>query len=115
MMLLAQLDGTNPATFGVVVIVLLQLAQFVFAWKKDMARENSAKKEDLTALRKEFKEELKELDDKLEAMRTSSDGWRQGLESKLGEVSNRVASLGTAQDLMNQTLIAIRTKLDKLS
>lgn len=116
-MLLAQLPDSNPspATFGVIVIVLLQLAQFFFAWRKDMHRENSAKKEDLAALRKELRDEIKEVDGKLQAMKTESARAREELLEKINDGAVEIASVKTGQEMMNQTLSSLVPKIDLIA
>lgn len=116
LMFLAELSssGGQPtsATFGVIVIVLLQLAQFFFAWRKDQSREASAKKEDLAALKKELREEINKVDGKVEKMREASDEWREKIKSEIGALAVETASLATGQDLMNQTLNSLLSKFD---
>lgn len=125
-----QLNGVNPASFGVVVIVLLQLAQFFFAWRKDTSREASVRKEDLAAVRKELRLEIKELDvkvvvipleieKKLELMRRDSLDWRDGISKKLNEIevvgSSADSESKATLEYIKQQVASLNTKVDRLN
>lgn len=120
----------GPGAFGIVVIVLLQLAQFFFAWRKDSHREAAVRKEDLAAVRRELKEEIKEVEEKMEsfsiavdvkldAMTNSAARWRGDITTKLThiEVKNVSANSTTVATLefIKQQVASLNTKVDKLN
>ncbi len=124
------LKDVGPAAFGIVVIVLLQLAQFFFAWRRDSHREAAVRKEDLAAVRKELRSEIKELDDKLtngskeielklDEMRKDAGQWRDSISTKLThiEVKGVSADSTTAATLefIKQQVASLNTKVDKLN
>lgn len=119
-------DSTvTPATYGVVVIVLLQLAQFVFAWRKDQRNSEAVKRQDLEKLRAEFRREISEteqdvedfrksMERKLEEMSKDSNRSRGELHEKINDVMKDTAKLLARQELFEQTLGSLGTKMDNL-
>ena len=118
-------DQVTPAMMGMVVIILMQLAQFFFAWKKDMRGTESAKKEDLAALKSEFLaaiskveadvEEVKTaLDRGAEGARTSAHNCRNEMHTRITEIALKTAELLKGMQITEQTLISLGTKFDAL-
>lgn len=122
----------TPAMMGMVVIILLQLSQFLFAWKKDMRGTESAKKEDLTvikndigSLRVEMKETIGDIADdlehlkqsvetKMEASRVEASRSRSELYTKINEGALKTAALIEGTDTLKQSLLSLTTKVDLL-
>lgn len=127
MHLLAEADASQvtPAMMGMVVIILMQLAQFFFAWRKDMRGTESAKKEDLATLRSELLGEIKEvscdvddmkksIENKMEDSRKESSRARGDIYGQIRDGALKTAALIESTDTLKQTLISLGMKFDAL-
>lgn len=110
---------------GMLVIALLQLSQFFFAWRKDQRSSEAAKKEDLTSLRAELKKDINavasEVDDlkesiekKLEASRLESERARGETDKKITDNAVKTGALIEGVETLKQTMISTGTKVDLL-
>ena len=119
-------DQVTPAVMGMAVIILLQLSQFFFAWRKDMRQDQAVRKEDLAALRDELMDEINDVagdlkdfktgtDRKMEQARTESSKARTDIHNRITESAVKLSALAAGQETMNQTLIALGNKLDALA
>ena len=110
---------------GMLVIALLQLSQFFFAWRKDQRSSEAAKKEDLATLRTELKKDIgdvaKDVDElkdsmekKLEASRLESERARGETDRTLQATALKTATLIEGMETLKQTSIATSTKVDRL-
>ena len=125
-MLLAISAPSDPnAATGMVVIILIQLATFIFAWRKDARGSEAAKKEDLKSLKTELLQAIrdtedaledhkKEVDRKFEAQRQEASNSRSALHEKVNEVSKTMAAVLKGQEVMEQTLTAVGLKVDNV-
>lgn len=115
----------TPAVMGMAVIIILQLSQFYFAWRKDMRANDQVRKEDLTDLRDELMEEISDVSDDLKSFKVSTDRKmedsrkessraRDEIHGRITESAVKLGALVEGQQLMNQTLIALNTKVDRL-
>lgn len=121
---LAQILTEAPVgVWGMVIIILLQLSQFIFAWKKDMRSSESVKKEDMTTLRNELLDEVQQVTDdvkdlresfdtKMESLRKENKDSRTELYSRLNSDSNKIATLTEGVDTLKQTVTALGNKMD---
>ena len=135
MLLAESLPSENTATtMGMVVIIGIQLASFIFAWRKDSRGSEAAKKEDLKTLKTELQQEIRQTDEdlktqkaeserkleahkadmdrKFEAHRLESDRSRSALHEKINDVSHKTAAVLKGQEVMEQTLTSLGNKLD---
>lgn len=125
-----QLNGVNPASFGVVVIVLLQLAQFFFAWKRSNHETETVRKTDLAAVRKELRLEIREveagmgemridIEGKLDSMRKDAAKWREGISDDLKRIELKEGSASSATaatlEFIKQQVASLNVKVDKLN
>ena len=129
MLLLAETMPPNevtPAVMGMAVIIILQLSQFYFAWRKDMRANDQVRKEDLTGLRDELMEEISDVisdvksfkdstDRKMEQSRKESGVARDEIHHRITESAIKLSSLMAGQEAMSQTLIAVNNKLERLA
>lgn len=110
---------------GMLVIALLQLSQFFFAWRKDQRSSEAAKKEDLTSLRTELKKDigdvagevdsLKEsIEKKMETARLESERTRGATDQTIQSTALKTAMLMESVETLKQTAIATSTKVDRL-
>jgi chromosome segregation ATPase len=110
---------------GMVVIILLQLSQFVFAWKKDMRQNDAVRKEDLTALRQELKDEINQVSGKVDKLKQSVDARiesaRAEQERHAAEAHNRItstalqtAALMEGMEHLKQSVLSLGAKIDHL-
>ena len=122
----------TPAVYGMAVIILLQLSQFFFAWKKDQRGEQGANKGDLlelkheiTSLRTELRndisdvsndvEELKtSVESKMEAARMESSRSRNDLYIQINGNALKTAGLIESTDTLKQSVISLTNKVDLL-
>jgi len=118
-------DQVTPAIVGIVVLILLQLAQFFFAYRRDSHASEAAKKADLQQLRTELKNEIadvqgeldehaEKVDRKLDAMRRDSYQARTEIHDRVTEVSQDTAKLLEASETTKQTMANLSSKLDRL-
>lgn len=123
-------DSPTPSTdsalfMGMLVIALLQLSQFFFAWRKDQRSSEAAKKEDLTTLRTELKKDIGEVasevdqlkdsvEKKLEASRKESERARGETDKTLHATALKTATLIEGMETLKQTSIATSAKVDRL-
>ncbi len=116
----------SPAQWGVTVIILMQLGQFVFAFLKHQRGSEAAKKEDLTALKKELKDEITsvktdvdELKDsvekKMEDARKESSVVREKISTSIKGVEVQLAGVLKGQQITEQTLNQLSHKVDVLN
>lgn len=119
-------ETVTPAVMGMAVIILLQLSQFYFAWRKDMRANDQVRKEDLTELRDELMEEINEVSDdlkgfknstdrKMEESRKESSRARDEIHNRITESAVKLSALVAGQETMNQTLIALSNKVDRIA
>lgn len=110
---------------GMLVIALLQLSQFFFAWRKDQRSSEAAKKEDLTTLRAELKKDIGDvaadvdqlkdsLEKKLEASRLESERARGEMDKSLHATALKTATLIEGMETLKQTTISTSSKVDRL-
>lgn len=115
----------TPAIMGMAVIILLQLSQFFFALRKDMRSNEAAKKEDLTELRNELMDEIDDvsrevsdlkdsIEKKMEVARVESAATREAVHTRITDTALKTSSLMTGQETMNQTLISLASKVDRI-
>jgi uncharacterized protein YlxW (UPF0749 family) len=115
----------NATTMGMVVIICIQLAGFIFAWRKDARGSEAAKKEDLKTLKTELRAEIDEhaaelkaaradFERKLEGFRKEADRSRRELHEKINEVSLKTSTLIKGQEITEQTLNHLATKIDAM-
>jgi hypothetical protein len=118
-------DQVTPAVMGLAVIILLQLSQFFFAWKKDMRSDQAVRREDLTSLRDELLEEIVDITDDLKSFKTSTDikmeasrcesiRARDEIHARITETAVKLSALVAGQEAMNQTMTAVSGKVDRL-
>lgn len=124
-LLAAAAPSVSPEFMGMLVIALMQLSQLVFAYRKDQARVESVKKEDLAALRKELKAEIAEVATKAEKVREGLSGElksmshdsevaRGELHEKINNVAIDTATASKGLQIIEQTTAAMSHKLDML-
>lgn len=124
------MSEVNPASVGVVVIVLLQLAQFFFAWKRSNHETETVRKADLVAVRRELRVEIREveagmgqmrvdLEGKLDLMRRDAAKWRDGITEDLRRIELKEGSASSATgatlEFIKQQVSALNVKVDKLT
>lgn len=107
-------DSISPSFVGMVVIVGLQLSQFFFNYRKDQSREQSAKKQDLTELRKELKSEIEDLAAKVESNRAHTEQSRNDMQEKINKVAIDTSALVKGQEMTEQALVSLAHKIDTL-
>lgn len=115
----------TPAVMGLAVIILLQLSQFFFAWRKDMRSSEAVKKGDLVSLKTDLKHDIeavardveglkKSVEEKLEQARAESMRSTKELHDRATDSAVKTSSIIAHQDSMNQTLISLGRKVDRL-
>ncbi len=115
----------SPVIMGMVVIALLQLSQFFFAWKKDMRANDSVRKADLTDMRNDLMAEIDDVatdlkdyraaqDAKMEAVRIESARARDEIHERITEIAVKQSALVAGQDTISQTLLAMSNKVDRM-
>ena len=115
----------TPAVMGMAVIIILQLSQFYFAWRKDMRGEQSVRKEDLSALRNQIMNEIEELggdvkdlrvslDKRTEIQNQSAHSCRNEMHNRITHIALQTAALVEGMETTKQTLAAMGMKLDTL-
>lgn len=113
----------TPTVVGLVVIVLLELSQFFFAWKKDQRASEGVRKEDLTNLKTEIMDEIEKTNDelgeikksfegKLEAMRLESQRTREVMYRKINTTAETVSGIKASVENVQQTQSAQTAKID---
>lgn len=113
----------TPAIMGMAVIILLQLSQFFFAWRKDMRQNDQVRKEDLTALRNEIMDEIddisgdvadlrKSVEGKMEVARVESSKARTEIHNRITETALKTSALIAGQETLNQNLIALNNRFN---
>lgn len=118
-------NEVTPAVMGMAVIILLQLSQFFFAWRKDQRQSQSVMKEDLTDLRDELMDEINEVsndlknfktgtDQKMEQSRQESGRARTDIHNRITESAVKLSALVAGQEAMNQHMIALAGKVDRM-
>jgi hypothetical protein len=117
-------DNITPAFFGMVVIILLQLSQFFFAWRKDMRANDSVRKQDLDNLRDDLMAEIDDVADDLKDFKTSIDRKqeearkessraRDEIHNRITESALKLSALVAGQETMTQTMISLSNKVDR--
>ena len=115
----------TPAMYGMATIILLQLSQFYFAWRKDQRGADSAWKDDIDALRDDLKASIQKVESDVhevkkslgresEASRNSAHDCRNQMHTRITEIALETAALVKGQALTEQTLISLGNKVDLL-
>lgn len=115
----------TPAVMGLAVIILLQLSQFFFAWRKDMRQNDAVRKEDLTALRNEVMEEINEVaeqvdklkqsvEGKMETARVESARARTEIHNRITDNALKTAALVEGQETVKQSILSLSSKMDAI-
>ena len=104
----------TPAVYGMAVIILLQLSQFFFAWKKDQRGEQGANKGDLLELKHEIADLRTSVESKMEAARVESSRSRNDLYIQINGNALKTAGLIESTDTLKQSVISLTNKVDLL-
>ena len=104
----------TPAVYGMAVIILLQLSQFFFAWKKDQRGEQGANKGDLLELKHEIADLRSSVESKMEAARVESSRSRNDLYIQINGNALKTAGLIESTDTLKQSVISLTNKVDLL-
>ena len=115
----------NATVVGMVVIVLMQLGGFFMQTRRSWGADEAAKKKDLAAVEARMEARVKEVESdveslgksiehKIELMGQNHSNSQASLHEKVNEVAKQGSALVKAQQLYEQQLSNIGTKIDTL-
>jgi len=104
----------TPAVFGMVVIILLQLAQFFFSYRKNLRADDSAWKEDVADLKVQLSSLRSSFETKMESARIESSRSRNDLYIQINGNALKTAGLVESTETLKQSVISLTNKVDLL-